>query len=163
MKKYLFGALILIFALGSCVNPKKLADQIEVMSLSGIEVNGTNGMTLSFEIDNQSNRNIRLMNGELAVGDGRRTLARINAGDVLIRKRSLETVSVPLKVSYSQLALLALMGRKSETDALTVSGTIKVRSGVAAKTFTIEDVPLKDFLDRLGLDDEILSKTMKIK
>ena len=161
MKKYILTVLISAFALGSCVNPDKIAEQINIKEFVGANIERGNTVSLLFDIENMSNKNIRVKEGKLSIAAGERTLIRADAGDIVLGKRSSETVKLQLKLNTPQVAHIALSGNKDILKNLTVSGMIKVRAGIAGKTFTFDQMPLELFMDKLGIDENTLLKEIK--
>ncbi len=164
MKKYILGLLLAAACLASCANPNKIVEQVRVNGFTGIETGGASDVTLFFDIDNGSRKNICLNGGSLVINDGRKTLARINAEDVTIRRHTSEVVSIPLNVSLNQLQLLASFRKLTQQpEALTVTGEVTVKSGMLRKKFNFADKPLTEFLKEIGLDERSVQKMLEIK
>lgn len=162
MKKYIFSLLILCLCLASCASPRKIARQVDVKGFTGMETNGYSDVTLFFDVDNSSRKNIHLNGGHLTLNDGRKTLAKIKAQDVTIRKRTSEVVGIPLKISLNQMQLLASMGKLAQRPGeLTVTGEITIKSGMLSKKFNFADKPLTEFLRDMGLDKGVIEKILE--
>lgn len=162
MKKYIFGLSVLCLCLVSCASPRKMARQVDVKGFAGMETNGYSDVTLFFDVDNGSRRNIHLDDGHLTLNDGRKTLAKIKAQDITIRKCTLETVAIPLKISLNRMQLLASMSKLAQRPGeLTVTGEIKVKSGMLSKKFNFADKPLDEFLQEIGLDGQAIQKMLE--
>ncbi len=147
--------LAAVIALSSCANPDKIADQIKVKSFAGIESHGYSRATLRFDVENGSRKTIHLRGGQLTINDGKKTLVRIKADDITIRKRTSGIVELPLRVSLNQMQMLISLGKLAQRPGeFTVSGEVKVKSGMLSKKFNFADEPLDKFLKSIGLTDE---------
>lgn len=159
MKRYILGALLVAFGLASCANPKKIAEQIHVRGFVGMNVSEFPDARLRFDIENASRKNIHLKDGQLTLNDGRKTLVRITASDVTIRKRTSEIVDIPLKISLNQMQMLISMNKLVKRPGeLTVTGEVTVKSGILSKKLNFADKPLTEFLKDIGLDEQDLQK-----
>ncbi len=162
MKRYIFGLLVLCLCLGSCAGPRKIARQVDIKGFTGLETNGYSEATLSFDVDNGSRKDIHLNDGYLIIKDGSKTLAKIKAQDVTIRKRTSEIVDIPLKISLNQMQLLASMSKLAQKPGeLTVTGEITIKSGIFSKKFNFADKPITEFLKDIGLDDNAIEKMLE--
>lgn len=162
MRKYILVVFLLVFALGSCVTPGKLEKQVSINELAGVDASGYPNVKLIFDVENNMMQNIRLRNGEITVNNGQKTIVKIKADDITISKCTSGTVDVPLRINVNRTALLTSVGRLVKNpDEITVSGEVKIKSGLLGKKFTFTDVPLPDFLNKLDMDQEALLKLIK--
>lgn len=155
MKKCLYillSAAITLVSLGSCIRQ----DAVKVQSISDVNVSlkGTPSVDFVLTAENTSGRNITVSNAVLELSDDHNCLiARIKVGnDILLTKRSVSKVVVPLKISidnpFAGFALLSDL--ENNMKSLYVSGSVKVKAGCLSKNIKIDRMLLTDFINRFG-------------
>lgn len=157
----LFSGLISLVISTGCIRP----DAVKVLGISDVNVSlkGTPAVNFVLNAENTSGRNITLSNATLEISDvdnGR--IARIIVGsNILLPKRSITNVNVPLRLSIDNpLAGMALLGNLEKSiKSLYVSGSVTVKAGCLRKNITIDRMLLTDFINRFGGQD-VLSDYM---
>lgn len=157
MKKIII-ALLAVAALSSCsVSP----DDVKFHDITKVDVRGATmsqiRMNLTADVENQSRRRITIKSGELVLSDANSDIAHVTITErVTIPKRFHGYIQLPIDIkSRSALGFLSLGMNfgKDSTNNLFVTGKFDISNGVASKKFDVKKMPLKYFLNMLGVDD----------
>ncbi|MCD8186772.1 MAG: hypothetical protein LUD68_10155 [Rikenellaceae bacterium] len=160
--KFILWALAAAAAFSSCSVKAKDIELVDLYQarMEGISLSQAR-MTIECSIFNHSGTRLALKSSELEIRDGKGKVLTLQTEKKIILKAHRATeVGLPLVFRFHDPlgTVGASMRLSGNPENLRVHGTIRGSYGLFGKTFTFDDVPLPEFLRKVGLSETDLKK-----
>ncbi|MCC8088745.1 MAG: hypothetical protein LIO79_05720 [Rikenellaceae bacterium] len=158
MKKLLLIAIIAV-SLAAC----KVNDDADIkienakVSTHGISMSKAR-ITVSADVYSTLNRKIKITEAQLSLNlPSGKELARAKLTDhIIVPKKQEVRVDIPLDIDYDLAGAFIMMNGNLENlteQDIRVNGYIKGKTAGLGKKFNVDDMPLEEFIEMIGLDD----------
>lgn len=137
--------------LGSCIK----AEDVTIKELENVSMEGMSRLNLMFKIENRSGSKITLRDAKFSIKQGSSKVVDVMLNEpVVLARRSMESVYVPLRVKLSNplaaIALVRNVGRNP--NSITINGEFTVKAGWMRKKIVLTDVPISQIMTNFGVD-----------
>ena len=168
MKKYLLYTLLLAVALtaGSCRRAvERVQRKIRLEAVEQIERQGVTGARVVVRVKNDSRYNLALSSAELGLYYGNACVGWIVLSEpVALARRTTKPIVTSWRLKISDplsLYLLARSVKKGDYAQVGISCAVEGRGGPAPVKFSLEKMPLSEFLNTFGLTIQDVENYLK--
>ncbi len=138
-----FGLILLFFAAltSSCIRE----GDIQILELQELRLESLSTPVVTLSVQNKSGKNIKIQSGRFTISTSAGRIGELMlTGPVVIRKRSVSSVTLPIRMRISNPLAAAplLSGGSFDPDRILVRGETRVKAGAAKIDFNFEDTPL---------------------
>ncbi len=164
----LLAALLLLLPLGSCRNiARRTAERIRIEGIGQIRTQGFTHLLLGLRTVNDSGRNLRLTEAEIALyapGAAEPAVTAVLLEPLLLRRHTTAELATKWRIDYAQalgwLPLLRAVGR-GDLEGWEVSLRVKGRCGPVTRNISEERIPVSVFLRTFGLDPTAIANSVQ--
>lgn len=171
MKKNLlriFAALLLLLPLGSCRNvARRTAERIRIEGIGQVRTQGFTHLLLGLRTVNDSGRNLRLTEAEIALyapGAAEPVATAVLLEPLLLRRRTTAVLATKWRIDYAQalgwLPLLRALD-SGNLDGWQISLRAKGRCGLVSRNISEERIPVSVFLRTFGIDPTAVTNSVQ--